>query len=44
MIRSFDICSFAAALPLALVGTLAVSATVLAQQPGAPAPAKPAGK
>ena len=42
MIRSFDICSFAAALPLALVGTLAVSATVLAQQPGAPAPAKPA--
>jgi invasion protein IalB len=42
MIRSFDIRLLAAASPLALVASLAVSSTVFAQQPPAAAPAKPA--
>ena len=41
-IRSIHIRSFAAALPLALAASLAVSSAVVAQAPPAPAPAKPA--
>jgi Invasion associated locus B (IalB) protein len=41
-IRSIDIRSLAAALPLALLATLAVSPAVLGQTTPAPAPAKPA--
>jgi hypothetical protein len=44
-IRSIDVRSFAAALPLALLASLSVSSLVLAQAPPAPAPAaKPAPK
>ena len=41
-IRAFDIRAFAAALPLALVASLAVSSAAFAQTPPPPAPAKPA--